>query len=64
MDLFHTIAPTFLRAYQQSRKLPPEYHTVRKHIYQLYELINHLNVFGQEYLKPLLASVEKVGALV
>jgi fructosamine-3-kinase len=64
MDLFHTINPAFLRAYQQTRKLHPEYHRVRKHIYQMYELINHLNVFGQEYLKPLLASVERVGALV
>ena len=64
MDLFHTLNPTFLRAYQQSRKLDPEYHRVRKHVYQLYEMINHLNVFGQEYLKPLLASVEKVSPLV
>jgi len=64
MDLFHTITPAFLRAYQQARKLHPEYHRVRKHVYQLYELVNHLNVFGNEYLRPLLATVERVGALV
>lgn len=64
MDLFHTITPAFLRAYQQTRKLHPEYHRLRKHIYQLYELVNHLNVFGGEYLKPLLATVEKLSALV
>jgi fructosamine-3-kinase len=64
MDLFHTITPAFLRTYQQARKLHPEYHQVRKHIYQMYELINHLNVFGHEYVKPLVASVEKVSALV
>jgi fructosamine-3-kinase len=64
MDLFHTITPAFLRAYQQARKLHPEYHRLRKHVYQLYELINHLNAFGPEYLKPLLGTVEKVGALM
>ncbi|MDB5319425.1 MAG: Fructosamine/Ketosamine-3-kinase [Phycisphaerales bacterium] len=63
MDLFHTITPAFLRAYQQVRRLHPEYHRVRKHIYQLYELINHLNAFGPEYLKPLLGMVEKVAAV-
>lgn len=64
MDLFHTITPAFLRAYQQVRKLHPEYHRVRKHVYQMYELVNHLNVFGHEYLKPLIAAVEKVAPLV
>ncbi len=64
MDLFHTITPAFLRAYQQARRLPDEYHRVRKHVYQLYELINHLNVFGAEYLKPLFAMVEKIGGMV
>jgi fructosamine-3-kinase len=63
MDLFHTITPAFLRAYQQVRRLHPEYHRVRKHVYQLYELINHLNAFGPEYLKPLLGMVEKVAAV-
>ena len=64
MDLFKTTTPAFLRAYQQGRKLDPEYHRLRKHIYQLYELVNHLNSFGAEYLKPLLGTVEKLGALV
>lgn len=64
MDLFHTINPAFLRAYQQVRKLHPDYHRVRKWVYQLYELINHLNAFGVEYLKPLLAAVDRVAPLV
>jgi len=64
MDLFHTTTPAFTRAYQQTRKLHPEYHRLRKHIYQLYELINHLNAFGNEYAKPLLGAVEKVTPLV
>lgn len=64
MDLFNTTTPAFTRAYQQARKLSPDYHRVRKHVYQLYELINHLDVFGQEYLKPTIAAVEKLGNVV
>ena len=36
---------------------------MRKHIYQLYELINHLNAFGSEYLKPLLADGREGGGV-
>src|SRR4051812_24652407 len=64
MELFHTCTPAFLKAYQQDRRLPPEYHQVRRPVYQLYTLLNHLRLFGQEYLKPVLAQVEKVGGLV
>ncbi|HYE20498.1 MAG TPA: fructosamine kinase family protein [Tepidisphaeraceae bacterium] len=64
MDYFRTTTPAFLRAYQQARKLSPEYHRHRKCVYQLYELINHVSAFGTEYVKPLLAHVDKVSALV
>ncbi len=64
MDLFHTITPAFLRAYQQTHKLHADYHRCRKHVYQLYELINHMNVWGHEYLKPLMAAVDHVAPLV
>ena len=64
MELFHTVTPAFLRAYQQPQRLPTEYHRVRKPVYQLYEMLNHLRVFGHEYLKPTLAAVEKVAPLV
>jgi fructosamine-3-kinase len=64
MELFRTITPAFLRTYQSAHRLPSEYHEVRKHVYQMYELINHLQLFGTEYLKPLLAAVEKVNHFV
>jgi fructosamine-3-kinase len=64
MELFHTCTPAFMRAYQQARKLPPEYHRVRRPVYQLYTLINHVRLFGQEYLKRLLEAVERVSPLV
>ena len=64
MELFRTITPAFLRAYQSAHRLASEYHAVRKHVYQMYELINHLQLFGTEYLKPLLGTVERVGQFV
>ncbi len=64
MELFQTITPAFLKAYQQHHKLGENYHRVRKPIYQLYPLINHVNLFGSGYLKPLLGAIEKVTPLV
>ncbi len=64
LDLFHTTTPAFTKAYQHERKLRPEYHQVRKPVYQLYSLLNHFRLFGQDYAKPLCAQAEKVGALV
>ena len=64
LELFHTITPAFLRVYQQEHRLPPEYHRVRRNVYQLYSLLNHLHLFGQDYLKALLAKIEQVGEFV
>lgn len=64
LDLFHTATPAFWRAYQQDQRLPDEYHRVRKLIYQIYPLINHVQLFGPEYVKPLVAAVEKYAAQV
>jgi fructosamine-3-kinase len=64
LDLFHTITPAFLKAYQQVHKLDNGYHQVRKHVYQLYPMINHVRLFGHDYLKPLLQVAERVTALV
>lgn len=64
MDLFHTATPVFFRAYQHDAKLPPEYHQVRKPVYQLYSLLNHVRLFGNDYARALCAQAEKVSALV
>ena len=64
LELFHTITPAFLKAYQHVHKLPPEYHRIHKPVYQLYSLLDHLHLFGSEYFKSVLASIEKVGALL
>jgi len=64
LELFHTSTPALLKAYQQGRRLPPEYHRVRKPVYQLFTILNHLRLFGKEYIKMMEGAVEKVSALV
>lgn len=64
LELFQTVTPAFLKAYQQERRLPGDYHQVRKPIYQVYSMLNDLRLFGADYLKPTLAAIERVGHLV
>ena len=64
MEFYHTITPAFMKAYQQTRRLTQAYHQVRKPIYQLYDLLNHVHLFGPEYVKPLTQIVEKTTAIV
>lgn len=64
MELFHTVTPAFLKAYQQHHKLSQDYQRFRKPIYQLYPLLNHVNLFGHDYLKPLIQAVERCASLV
>lgn len=64
LELFQTVTPAFMKAYQQTRKIPPEYHQVRKPVYQLYSMLNHLRLFGPECLKRTLAAIDRVGNLV
>jgi len=64
LDLFHTSTPTFNKAYQQQFKLDDSYHRVRKSIYQLYPLLNHVCTFGNEYVKPLMSTVDRVTAVI
>lgn len=64
LELFHTVTPAFIKTYQQTHKLSPDYGQRRKWIYQLYPLIDHVHAFGPEYVKPLLATVDKCAAFV
>jgi fructosamine-3-kinase len=60
MALFHTSTQAFMKAYQQQRRLSDDYHRVRKPIYQVYFLLNHVHLFGGDYLKQLIAEVERL----
>ncbi|MEO6435746.1 MAG: fructosamine kinase family protein [Tepidisphaeraceae bacterium] len=64
LEMFHTVTPAFMKRYQQHHKLPPEYHQFRKPIYQLYPMINHVRLYGESYLKPLTAALERTNHLV
>lgn len=47
--LFGGFGPDFRRAYQAEWPLPPG-HETRQDLYQLYHVLNHLNLFGAAYL--------------
>jgi protein-ribulosamine 3-kinase len=47
--LFGAFPATFYRAYEEVRSLEPNYQA-RFPIYNLYHLLNHLNIFGRGYL--------------
>ena len=51
--LFGGFDPRFYNAYAESGLLTKEY-TERKDIYNLYHLLNHLNLFGSGYLPAVL----------
>ncbi|MBC7783442.1 MAG: fructosamine kinase family protein [Burkholderiales bacterium] len=64
MDLFETSAAAFRRTYQQSHKLDEDYHRVRKPIYQLYPLINNVQLFGAKYVPALVKVAERATSFV
>ncbi len=47
--LFGSFPPAFYQAYEEVRPLEPGYRS-RFPIYNLYHLLNHLNIFGRSYL--------------
>jgi fructosamine-3-kinase len=64
LSLFQTSTPAFVKAYQNRRKLSDDYHRVRKPIYQVFFLANHVYLFGAGYVQPLVAAVERAATLV
>ncbi len=48
-ELFGGFSPAFYQAYQAAYPLDPGYDR-RKALYNLYHILNHLNLFGQDYL--------------
>lgn len=54
-ELFGGFSPAFYAAYQETAPMQPGYHD-RRDLYNLYHLLNHLNLFGQSYL----ATVQRI----
>jgi fructosamine-3-kinase len=49
-ELFGGFPGAFYAAYHEAYPLAPEYET-RKTLYNLYHILNHLNLFGGAYLR-------------
>lgn len=60
LELFRTVSPAFFRVYAQSHPLSEEYRLYRRDVYMIYPLLNHVRLFGPQYLKPLSAVAERV----
>jgi fructosamine-3-kinase len=56
-ELFGGFPQTFYRGYDDAWPLDPGYR-VRKQLYNLYHLLNHLNLFGGSYLAPAQATID------
>ena len=57
-ELFGGFPPIFYDAYQEEAPMQPGYER-RKDLYNLYHLLNHLNLFGRAYLPSVMRIVEE-----
>lgn len=57
-ELFGGFAPAFYQAYKEANPLESGYEK-RRDLYNLYQLLNHLNLFGQSYLGAVLSVVDE-----
>lgn len=48
--LFGTFSKRFFDAYHDINPIAPEFFEVRRHIYNLYPLLAHVRIFGQDYV--------------
>ncbi|NIO41419.1 MAG: phosphotransferase [Burkholderiales bacterium] len=62
-QLFGSFSPAFYRAYEAVWPLDEGYR-IRKQLYNLYHLLNHLNLFGQAYLGQCKATIDGLLAQV
>ena len=61
-ELFGGFPARFYDAYNEALPLPDGYET-RKHLYNLYHLLNHLNIFGAGYLAQVQRTLGLLDAL-
>ena len=59
-ELFGGFAPAFYAAYRQTNPLEPGY-ADRRDLYNLYHLLNHLNLFGPGYLPSVRRIIARYG---
>ena len=61
-ELFGGFPPAFYEAYQEAAPLQPGYEH-RRDVYNLYHLLNHLNLFGRMYLPEVKRVVGRMSAV-
>lgn len=61
-ELFGGFPARFYEAYDEAFPLPEGYEA-RKHLYNLYHLLNHLNIFGEGYLAEVQRTLGLLGGL-
>ena len=59
-ELFGGFAPAFYSAYRQIANVDPEYDD-RRDLYNLYHLLNHVNLFGYSYVGSVLRTLDRFG---
>ncbi|MRR38339.1 fructosamine kinase, partial [bacterium] len=57
-ELFGGFSRRFYQAYEAVWPLDPGYRE-RRDLYNLYHLLNHLNLFGQAYARPVAAILDR-----
>ena len=57
-QLFGGFPQAFYEEYKKAAPLQPDYEE-RRDLYNLYQLLNHLNLFGPSYLDPVLSIVDE-----
>lgn len=60
-ELFGGFSPAFYQAYREAFPMQPGYE-YRREVYNLYHLLNHLNMFGRAYLPSVRRIIEKYSA--
>ena len=59
-ELFGGFSFSFYEAYKEYGELSPEYKD-RRDLYNLYQLLNHLNMFGGGYYSAVRSIIERYG---
>lgn len=61
MTLFDELCEEFFASYCERKTIDPGFFSVRRHVYNLYPLLIHLIIFGEKYIRPIDASLTRLG---
>jgi len=59
--MFGTFGHAFFEAYESLAPLEPEFHEVRRDLYNLYPTLVHVRLFGASYLAPIERTLARLG---